>query len=189
MGRNFRNQKEQKAGSSSIFCFKIEKEIRFLSYDERKQKRQKASRPVLDAFWAWVEKPSALATTNEKFSQALVYSQNLRDYLETFMDDGQLPISNNLCEANIKPFATARQAWLFADTPKEAKANAILYTLVETARANGLNVYEYQKSLLTELPNSQYLEYPEILDQYLSWSVALPGKCRLKHSHEKCLNK
>ena len=105
------------------------------------------------------------------------------------MEDGRLPISNNLCEANIKPFATARRAWLFADTPKGAKANAILYTLVETARANGLNVYEYLKYLLTELPNSQYLEYPEILDQYLPWSVELPGKCRLKHSHEKCLNK
>lgn len=169
--------------------FKIEEEIKSLSYDERKQKRQEASRPVLDAFWAWVEKTSALATTNEKLTQALVYSRNQRKYLETFMEDGRLPISNNLCEANIKPFATARRAWLFADTPKGAKANAILYTLVETARANGLNVYEYLKYLLTELPNSQYLEYPEILDQYLPWSVELPGKCRLKHSHEKCLNK
>ena len=57
------------------------------------------------------------------------------------MEDGRVPISNNLCEANIKPFATARRAWLFADTPKGAAANAVLYTLVESARANGLDVY------------------------------------------------
>ncbi len=68
------------------------------------------------------------------------------------MEDGHLPILNNLCEANIKPFATARRAWLFADTPKGAKTNAILYTLVESAHANKLDVYEYLKHLLTELP-------------------------------------
>lgn len=91
--------------------FKIEEEIKSLSYDEeKKQKHQEASRPILDAFWVWVEKTSVLATTNEKLTQALTYSQNQRDYFETFMEDGRLPISNNLCEANIKPFATARRA-------------------------------------------------------------------------------
>ncbi|EOS80243.1 hypothetical protein C817_01909 [Dorea sp. 5-2] len=73
---------------------------------------------------------------NEKLTQALTYSQNQREYLETFMEDGRLPISNSLCEANIKPFAVARRAWLFADTPEGAKANAILYTLVESAWTN-----------------------------------------------------
>lgn len=169
--------------------FKVEKEIKDLSYEEKKQKRQEASQPILDAFWAWVEETSALATTNEKLTQALVYSKNQKKYLETFLEDGRLPISNNLCEANIRPFATARRAWLFADTPKGAKANAILYTLVESARANGLNVFEYLKYLLTEIPNSHYLEQPEILDQYLPWSVTLPEKCRLEHNHIKCLNK
>ena len=93
--------------------------------EEKKQKRQEASRPILDAFWAWVEETSALATTNEKLTQALGYSKNQKKYLETFLEDGRLPISNNLCEANIKPFATARRAWLFADTPKGGKCNPI----------------------------------------------------------------
>lgn len=168
--------------------FKVEEEIKDLSYEEKKQKRQEASRPILDAFWAWVEETSALATTNEKLTQALGYSKNQKEYLETFLEDGRLPISNNLCEANIKPFATARRAWLFADTPKGAKANAILYTLVESARANKLDVYEYLKHLLTELPSSHYLEHPEVLDQYLPWSESLPGKCLLEHKHKKCLN-
>lgn len=166
--------------------FKVEKEMKDLSYEEKKQKRQEASRPILDAFWTWVEKTSALATTNEKLTKALVYSQNQKKYLETFLEDGRLPISNNLCESTIRPFATARRAWLFADTPKGAKANAILYTLVESARANQLNVFEYLKYLLTELPNSRYLEHPEVLEEYLPWSMALPEQCRLEHKHEKC---
>lgn len=165
----------------------MEKEIQALPYEEKKQKRQEASRPILDAFWAWVEKTSALATTNEKLTQALGYSRNQKKYLETFLEDGRLPISNNLCEANIKPFATARRAWLFADTPKGAKANAVLYTLVESARANKLDVYEYLKYLLTELPNSSYLEHPEILAQYLPWSGTLPEVCRKEHRYKKVL--
>lgn len=96
----------------------------------------------------------------------------------------RLPISNNLCESNIKPFATARRAWLFADTPKGATANAVLYTLVESARANGLDVYSYLKYLLTEMPNNQYLENPEILEHYLPWSPDLPEDCRLKRQNK-----
>ena len=160
--------------------FKVEQETKDLSYEEKKQKRQEASRPILDAFWSWVEKTAALATTNEKLTKALVYAQNQKKYLETFLEDGRLPISNNLCEATIRPFATARRAWLFADTPKGAKANAILYTLVESARANQLNVFEYLKYLLAEIPNSGFLEHPEILDGYLPWSKSLPEQCRLE---------
>ena len=92
------------------------------------------------------------------------------------MEDGRLPISNNLCEANIKPFATARRARLFADTPKGAKANAILYTLVESARANKLNAFEYLKYLLTEIPNSRYLEQPECNEEVDSSQEANKGK-------------
>ena len=72
-------------------------------------------------------------------------------------------------------------------TPRRG-ANAILSTLVESARANKLDVYEYLKYLLAEIPGSQYLEHPEVLDQYLPWSESLPGECRLKHNHKKCLN-
>lgn len=114
--------------------------------------------------------------------KVLVYAQNQKKYLETFLEDGRLPISNNLCEATIRPFATARRAWLFADTPKGAKANAILYTLVESARANQLNVFEYLKYLLAEIPNSGYLEHPQILDEYLPWSKSLPEQCRLERT-------
>lgn len=169
--------------------FKVEAEIQNLPYEEKKQKRQDASRPILDAFWAWVEETSAMYTTNEKLTQALGYARNQRKYLETFLEDGRIPISNNLCEANIKPFATARRAWLFADTPRGAFANGVLYTLVESAKANELDVYEYLKYLLTEMPNNHHLENPSVIDRYLPWSEELPEQCRLKQNYKKCLKR
>lgn len=167
--------------------FKVEDEIKELPYEEKKQKRQDASRPILDAFWSWVEKTSTMYTTNEKLTQALGYCQNQRKYLETYLEDGRLPISNNYCEANIKPFATARRAWLFVDTPRGAFANGVLYTLVESARANELDVYEYLKHLLTEMPNNHHLEDPSVIDSLLPWSKELPEQCHLKRNRKKCL--
>ena len=86
----------------------------------------------------------------------------------------------------IKPYAVARRAWLFADTPKGATANAILYTLVESAKANILDVYEYLKYILEAMPNTDFKNHPELLDKYLPWSKDLPEECRLNHKRKKC---
>lgn len=169
--------------------FKVEKEIEHFSFEEKKQKRQEASTPILDAFWSWIEKTAAMHTINEKLTEALNYATNQRKYLETFLEDGRIPLSNNLCEASIKPFAAARRAWLFADTPKGARANAVLYTLVESGRANELDIYEYLRYLLEEMPNNNHLQYPEVLDKYLPWSKDLPDRCRLMSKHKKCFKK
>ena len=165
--------------------FKLEDEMKDLPDEERKEKRQEASKAILEAFWSWVEKTSQIPTTNEKLTKALGYVQNQRKYLETFLEDGRLAISNNLCESHIRPFATARRAWLFADTPKGATANAILYTIVETARANQLNIYEYLKYLLTVMPNTDYKNHSEQLSTYLPWAKELPEECRLTHTTKK----
>jgi transposase len=159
--------------------FKIEDDIRELPFEEKKDKRQEASRAILDAFWTWVEETSAMNTTNEKLRQALTYVTNQRKYLETFLKNGKLPISNNYCEAGLRPFATARRAWLFADTPKGATANAVLYTLVETAKANELNIYNYLKFLLEKMPNTDFHNHPELIERYMPWSEELPDDCRL----------
>lgn len=167
--------------------FKVESEIKELSPEEKKQKRQEASKPILDVFWSWVNETSGMHTENKKLTEALTYCKNQRKNLETFLEDGRIPISNNLCESTIRPFATARRAWLFADTPDGAFANGVLYTLVESAKANDLDAYEYLKYLLEEMPNNHYLEQPEILERYLPWSEELPERCRLKQRHKKCL--
>ena len=169
--------------------FRLEKEISDLSYEDKKAKRQEASRELLDAFWSWVENTITIPTTNEKLTKALNYSLNHKKELEMFLEDGRLEISNNLCESHIRPFATARRAWLFADTPNGARANAVLYTLVETARANDLNVYAYLDYLLAEMPNADFCNHPEIIDDMLPWSDKLPESCRLIHKHKKSFKK
>lgn len=81
----------------------------------------------------------------------------------------------------------ARRAWLFADTLRGAFANGVLYTLVESARDNALDVYEYLKHLLTEMPNNPYQEDPSVIDRFLPWSEELSEQCYLKTRHKKCL--
>lgn len=186
-GKEIPGSKDAEGREYINLLFKVEGEIKNLPYEEKKQKRQDASKPILDAFWTWVEKTSAMYTTNEKLTQALGYCQNQRKYLETFLEDGRIPLSNNYCEANIKPFATARRAWLLADTPKGAFANGVLYTLVESAKANDLDVYEYLKHLLTERPNNHHLEKPSVIDRLLPWSKELPEQCRMKRNRKKFL--
>ena len=119
----------------------------------------------------------------------LYYSLNHREQLETFLEDGRLEISNNLCESHIRPFATARRAWLFADTPNGAKANAVMYTLVESARENNLNVYAYLDYLLATMPNADHHNHPEVIDDLLPWSEKLPQQCRLVQKHKKSFKK
>lgn len=112
---------------------------------------------------------------------------NHRNKLETFLEDGRLEISNNLCESHIRPFATGRRSWLFADTPKGATASAVAYTLAETAKANQLNVYEYFRYLLTQMPNNDHCTNPKVIDSLLPWSKELPEICQLSFNRKKHL--
>ena len=130
-----------------------------------------------------------IPTTNEKLTKALNYAMNHRVQLEAFLLDGRLEISNNLCESHIRPFATGRKSWLFADTPQGATASAVAYTLAESAKANGLNVYEYFRHILTQMPNVDFYNHPEEIEKLLPWSDELPEICRLAQKYKKHLEK
>lgn len=186
-GKELPDSKGEEGREFINLLFLLEEKIKPLSPEERKEKRQSGAKALTDAFWSWVEKTSGIPTTNEKLTTALTYAMNHKAYFQTFLEDGRLEISNNLCESHIRPFATARRAWLFADTPKGAKANAVLYTLVESARANDLNIYNYLDYLLTELPELDYawLKEPALLDKYLPWSEELPAGIRMNRKNRK----
>lgn len=189
-GKELEGSKGAEAIEYIDLLFRLEGEMKELSYEEKKEKRQVASRAMLDAFWTWVDETASTPTTNEKLTKALNYTINHKKQLEMFLEDGRLDISNNLCESHIRPFATARRAWLFADTPRGAVANAVLYTLVESARANDLDVYEYLKHILTVMPNVDFYSHPEIIDSLLPWSEKLPEICHLsKYYKKRCLDK
>lgn len=90
-----------------------------------------------------------------------------------FVQDGRFPIDNNACENAIRPFVVGRRNWLFADTVGGATASANLYSLIETAKANGIEPYRYLRALFAALPNASRLEHYEAL---LPWRLALPSQ-------------
>ena len=86
-----------------------------------------------------------------EWDKAVTYIQNRRSYLSTYLEDGRCSFSNNLSENAIRPFTVGRKNWLFRDTPDGAQASAVVYTMVEMAKANGVNVYHYLTYLLEKL--------------------------------------
>ncbi len=99
------------------------------------------------------------------------------DKLTTFLLDGRLEISNNRGERAIKPFIIGRKNFLFSNTPKGAKASALIYSVVETAKANGLSPFHYLTYLFEQLPNIDTTNQSQ-LDDLLPWSEVLPQTCK-----------
>ncbi|MCL5290179.1 MAG: IS66 family transposase [Firmicutes bacterium] len=162
------------------FCnrlFAIEQELKDATPEERYAARIQRSRPVLDAFWSWLKYHSPRALPKSAFGQAIQYCRNQWNKLEAFMLDGRLEIDNNRSERSIKPFVIGRKNWLFANTPRGAKASAMIYSVVETAKENGLNPFTYLTYLFEQLPNVDINE-PGNIDSLLPWSNTLPDCSR-----------
>ena len=107
---------------------------------------------------------------------------NQWDKLTAFLKDGRLEIDNNRSERAIKPFVIGRKNWLFANTSRGAKASAIIYSMIETAKENGLNPFQYLMHLFEQLPQLADPKNPEVLDSLLPWSPSLPLTCRVYRS-------
>ena len=158
--------------------FKIEEEIAELSIEERLKKRIEKSKPVLDEFYEWVNSTMEKYITNKKLKNALVYVINQKENLSKFVNDGRIPIDNSRAERAIRPFAVHRKNWLFADTKEGAKANAVWYSIIESAKANNLNIYKYINYLLEELREQEGEQKEENIEKYLPWSDELPEEIR-----------
>ena len=141
-----------------------------MSDDERRQARQVKSKPILEAYWAWLD---TVNNPSSKLKDAFTYSRNQKKYLETFLDHGEIEISNNQVENAIRPFVVGRKGWLFCDTPNGAHASAILYSVMETAKANHLRIDEYTEHLLTLLAGKSQADIIPMLDDLLPWSTAM----------------
>ncbi|MGN1156663.1 MAG: transposase domain-containing protein, partial [Agathobacter sp.] len=97
-----------------------------------------------------------------------------------FLEDGNIPIDNSATERAIRPFTIGRANWHIIDTIHGAEASAIIYSLVETAKANKLKIYEYLKHLLTEIPKHMDDTNMDFLEDLLPWSENLPEDCHKK---------
>lgn len=150
--------KEQRAGCAALegleYCnalFGIEQELAGLPPEGRYEQRLTRSKPVMDALLAWAETKSA-AAPKSALGRSLYYLREQWPYLIRYLEDGRLEISNNRAERNVKPSVMGRKNWLFANTEGGAQSNAMIYSLIETAKENGLDPYRYLVYVLTEAP-------------------------------------
>ncbi len=113
-----------------------------------------------------------------KLSTAFHYALNNRQEFFNYLEDGHCSISNSLAENCIRPFVIGRKNWLFVGSPKGTIASAGIYTLVETAKVNGLAPMKYIKYIPSEMPRNVFLEHPEYLDDYLLWNPIVKEICQ-----------
>ena len=149
----------------------IEAQIKHKSPEERHQRRQEKAKPLLTQYKAWLDQSALHVPPKPILGKALSY--NLRQWpkLVRYIDDGHLNIDNNRAERAIKPFVIGRKNWMFSNTGNGAHASAVLYSLVETAKANGLIPFDYLRYLLDELSSN-----PQNIDYLLPWNIAEPLK-------------
>jgi hypothetical protein len=148
--------------------YRIEREHKDATDAVRLLARQQHSIPALAALHAWLEKTRPAVTPKSALGTAMSYMSDYWSMLTRYTERGDLPIDNNRAENAIRPFVIGRRAWLFSDTPAGANSSAIIYSLVETAKANGLEPYTWLRRILRDLPAAKTVEDVEAL---LPWNL------------------
>lgn len=159
--------------------FSLERKLTELTPKERYEKRLEESKPVLEGFLSWLNTKKEQVLPKTGLGKAVNYCLNQWSKLEAFLLDGQAELSNNKAERAIKNFVIGRKNFLFCKTPKGATASAIIYSVVETAKANNLSPFHYLNYLFEKLPNID-IENPDQVDDLLPWSDKIPDFCRVK---------
>lgn len=158
------------ARSKMDALYRIERQIESLGLDDEQRHayRQEHAKPKLDELKSWLEKNQSKVARDTLTHKAIQYSLNQWEHLIAYCGHGQLRISNVLVENAIRPFVVGRKGWLFADTPKGAKASALYYTLIETAKANELDPYKYIHHVCKNIARVETVDDIEAL---LPWNV------------------
>lgn len=158
--------------------YREEKLLADLSPEERQKQRDLLLRPRVEAYFTWAKQNLGKVLKSSKTWNGLNYSINQEKYLKVFLEDGEIPLDNNAAERTIRGFCIGKKNWIMIDTISGAKASAVLYSLVETAKANNLKPYEYFKYLLEQIPEHGEFEDRSYLEDLLPWSDKLPAECR-----------
>lgn len=165
-----------KAAVGYEFCnrlFDMERKIESLSDKERTATRQKDEKKLVEEYYAWVDtifKPSG------KLKEAVTYAMNQKEYLCTFLNHGEIEISNNQVENAIRPVVVGRKNWLFCDTRDGAMATTIVYSILESAKANGLNPEKYLRYILSVLPDRFANNSNKDVSDLLPWNSELKSE-------------
>ena len=174
-------QKDAPAAIGECYCsrlFKLEQALAELTPEERHKKRLEQEKPVLDELLSWANEMQAKTAPKSALGKAIYYLLEQWPYLTRYLEDGRLELSNNRAERSIKPFVMGRKNWLFANTPGGAQASSVIYSLIETAKENGLDPYRY---LLWVLHHA-----PQLSETDEAWAESLlpanaPEECYMTH--------
>jgi transposase len=169
-GKNKRQGKAQQGLAWFQKLYRIEKQARTqqLSPQARKLHRQQHAAPILEKLREWLDASLPTVPPGTLAGKALNYLHNEWPKLVRYLEDGRLEIDNNLPENAIRPFVIGRKNWMFSDSVHGVKASANLYSLVESAKANGLEPYQYLRRVFTALPQAETVEDIEAL---LPWTL------------------
>ena len=146
----------------------IERDYKDASDEARLKARQQLSVPALAALHDWMEATLPGVTPSSALGAALAYMKKYWNRLTRYTERGDLPIDNNRVENCIRPFVVGRKGWLFSDTPAGAHSSAVIYSLMQTAKANGKEPYAWLCSVLHDLPAAKTIED---VDALLPWNL------------------
>ena len=173
-----------------VLCVKGEKYISAIYHvdnlykdmdpEERKKNRQDHVKPLVEAYFAWVKEQMPKTDPSSDTGRALNYNLNQEPYLRTFLENGEVPLDNNDAERSIKKFCVGKKNWQISVTKNGAEASGILYSIAETARANGLRPYYYFKHVLETMIPHMDDKTTDFLEELMPWSESLPEVCRSK---------
>ena len=159
-----------------LYCnklFYLERTLKDLNPEERKQQRTVFEQPVWEQFWNWLD--TLHPTGGSKLGKAVIYAQNHHETLMNYLLDGRCEISNNRAERKAKSYAIGRKAFLFHTSEAGAGASAVMYSIVETAKANNLNIFQYLYAVLLYMPD--YLNSSAGIEQLMPWSEFIKEQC------------
>ena len=159
------------------FCdrlFRIEERLEKVAAEERLLARRNESRWIVEEFYAWLD---TLQPGHKKLKDAVTYARNQKQALLRFLEDGRIPLSNNAAENAIRPFVVGRKNWLFCKSNDGAVAAANAYSLVETAKANGLDVLKYLNFVFRHLAMTDGNLTDIFLDSLMPWNDNVQAEC------------
>jgi len=167
-----------KALEKIALIYHADEKLKNLSPEERQKRRQTAVKRRVDEFFAWAKEHKYDTGKKDKTWEGFSYCLNNENFLRRFLEDGEIPIDNSATERAIRPFTVSRKTWKLIDTVRGADSSATMYSIVETAKANHIKVYDYLKLLLEEIPKHMDDKNLDFIDELLPWSDTVKEKCQ-----------
>ena len=160
--------------------YHVDNMMKDASPEVRLKHRQDSVKPLVDAYFAWIDTPDLILGMDKgsPLYKAIQYSRNQEQFLRAFLTDGNIPLDNNDAERSIRSFCIGKHNWRISDTKAGAKASGILYSIAETAKANGLKPFEYFTYVLEQFLLHAHDEISSYISDLVPWSERIPDRCR-----------